>query len=115
MSVDNMALVHVAYDVAWARRSVEGFEDRFTDDFTWHQRAEWPGRSVYHWDEMAQLWADLDDTYSDFNLVAADFADAGDYVVVTVNLSARLRASDVHVEGTVWQVWRVRDGRVAEV
>jgi ketosteroid isomerase-like protein len=114
MSQENVELVRILYDVALVRRSVEGFEDRFAGDFTWRQRPEWPGRSVYRRDEMSQLWTDLDDTYSEFSLVAVEFADAGAYVVVTVNTSARLRASDGRIEGTVWHVWRVRDGLVAE-
>ena len=115
MSQENIDLVRVLYDVALARRTVEGFEDQFADDFAWHQRPEWPGRSVYKRDEMSQLWAELDDTYSDFTLVAVEFEEASDYVIVTVHTSARLRASDAHIEGTVWQVWRVCDGRAAEV
>ena len=115
MSQENVERVRAAYEVVLPHGSVEGFEDRFADDFTWHQRAEWPGRSVYKRDEMALLWAELDGTYSDFSVVALDFADVGEYVVVTVSTSARLRTSDDQIDGTVWHVWRLRDGLLAEV
>jgi ketosteroid isomerase-like protein len=114
MSSENVELAHIAYDVAFVRRSVQGFEDRFTDDFMWHQRTEWPGRSVYLRDELHLLWEDLDATYSEFTLVPVDFADVGDCVVVAVHTSARLRTSDHRIEGKIWHVWRFRDGRVAE-
>jgi ketosteroid isomerase-like protein len=115
MRGDNIDLVRPAYDVAWPQRSVDGFRDRFADDFTWRQRPEWPGRSVYGRDDMPELWADLDETFSDYKLVAVDYAEAGDHVIVTVNLSAYIRASHDRIEGTVWHVWRLHDGLVAEV
>jgi ketosteroid isomerase-like protein len=114
MSQENIELVRPAYDVAWPQRSVDGLRDRFADDFTWTQRPEWPGRSVYRRDDMPELWADLDETYSEYRLAAVDYADAGEYVVVTVNLSAHLRASNDRIEGTVFHVWRIQDGLVAE-
>ena len=84
MSQENVDLVRIAYDVAWPQRSVEGFQEHFADDFTWRQRPEWPGRSVYGRDEMPKLWADLDATFAEYTLTAVEYADAGDYVIVTV-------------------------------
>lgn len=63
---------------------------------------------------MVELWADLDATFSEYKLEAVDYADAGEYVVVTVNTSSRPRGSDHRVEATLWHVWRVIDGLVAE-
>ena len=114
MSQQNVDLVRLAYDVAWPQRSLEGFQDRFAEDFTWRQRPEWPGRSAYGRDEMPELWADLDETFAEYALTAVDYVDAGDYVVVTVHTSACLRAIHDVVEGTVWHVWRIRDGLAAE-
>jgi ketosteroid isomerase-like protein len=114
MSQTNVDLVRLAYDVAYDQRSLEGLDDRFSADFIWYQRPEWPGRFAYGRDEIPQLWADLDETYSEFLLVPVEFADAGEYVVVTVNTSARLRASDVRLEATIWHVWRMVDGVAVE-
>lgn len=115
MSSENVELARIGYEVAFVRRSVEGFEDRFAEDFTWHQRSEWPGRSVYRRDELTTLWEDLDATYSEFTMEPVEFADMGDCVVVTVHTGARLRTSDHRIDGTIWHVWRLRDARVAEV
>lgn len=47
-------------------------------------------------------------------LVPIAFEDAGDYVIVTVETSARLRGSDRRIEGRIWHVWRMRDGLALE-
>jgi len=115
MPSENVELAHLAYEVAYVRRSLEGFEERFTDDFTWHQRAEWPGRAAYPRDELTALWEDLDATYSEFTLEPVEFAEIGDSVLVTVHTSARLRTSDHRIDGTIWHLWRFRDARLTEV
>jgi hypothetical protein len=63
---------------------------------------------------MHELWAELDETYSEFNLVPVEYVEAGEYVVVTIKASACLQASDDRVEVTQWHVWRLEDGRAAE-
>jgi ketosteroid isomerase-like protein len=110
MSQENIEIVRAAYEVAFAQRNVEGVLDRFAEDFTWQQRPDWPGRAVYGPAEMPQLWAELDDTYSELNMVPVEFADAGEYVVVTVETSARIRGSDSKIKTRIWHVWRMRDG-----
>lgn len=108
MSQGNVEMVRIAYAVAYAERSVEGVRDRFSENFVWHSRPEWPGKATYGIDEMPALWADLDDTFSEFELVPAEFEEVADgYVLVTVNQSARLRDSKRRVETTIWHLWRV--------
>jgi ketosteroid isomerase-like protein len=69
---------------------------------------------VYRLEELPQLWADLDDTYTEFSLVPEDFALVGEYVVVIVRVSARMRASDARIEETLCHLWHVRDGKARE-
>jgi len=107
-------MVRDAYDVAFAQGNVEGVLHRFAPDFTWHQRDEWPGRPTYGASEMPRLWADLDETYPDINLTPVEFVDAGDYVVVTVETSSRLRGSDTRIEAKIWHVWHLRGGLALE-
>ena len=114
MSQENIEIARAAYDVAFAQRNVEGVLDRFSDDFTWQQRAEFPGRTTYGRMDMPQLWAELDDTYSELSMVPVEFVDAGEYVIVTVETSARLRGSDARIETTIWHVWQMRDGLAVE-
>ncbi len=51
---------------------------------------------------------------SDFSLAADDFEAIGDYVVVTVKQSARLRGSDARIDDTIYHVWHVPNGRPRE-
>jgi ketosteroid isomerase-like protein len=89
--------------------------EAFADDFTWHQRAEWPGRPVYRIDELPDLWAELDETYSEFVLEPVEFAEVGNCVLVKVHTSAPLHASNERIDGVIWHVWQIVDGRVQNV
>jgi len=115
VSRENVDLIHIAYDIVWPQRSFAGFEEHIAEGFVWRQRREWLGRPVYTRDELPELWADLDETYSEYRVEALDYTDAGDRVVVRVKTSAHLKASDIRVERVMWHVWRVQDGRVSEV
>ena len=114
MSQENVEAVRLAYEVAYVQRSVENVRDAFAPDFVWHTRGEWPGRSTYGVEEMPQLFADLDETHGDFDLVAEDFTPIGDYVIATVRQSARLRGSDARIESTIYHLWHVPQGRPRE-
>jgi ketosteroid isomerase-like protein len=114
MSHEQIEVARLAYDVAFVQRSVAGVRELVAEDFTWRQRAEWPGRSDYTIEEIPQLWADLDDTYTEYNLLPVEFVDVGEYVVVTVETTARLRASDRRIARRLWHVWHIRNGLVLE-
>ena len=60
-----------------------------------HMRPGWLGRPVYRFDPD-------------------DFVEVGDYVLVTVRQSARMKESDARVDTTIWHVWRLGDGKVLE-
>ena len=108
MSQEDVDTVRVAYDVAYVQRSVEGLRDHVADDFVWHSRPEWPGKSTYGLHEMTSLWADLDETFSEYQLVPTAFEElAPGYVLVTLEQSACLRESETRVKTTLWHLWRV--------
>lgn len=110
MAEENVKVVRDAYEIAYASRSVDRVRDGFAKDFVWHNRPHFPGRTEYPVEEMPQLWADLDETYSEYRLEPVAFAEHGEYVLVELETSARLRDSDTKVEETVWHLWRVVDG-----
>ena len=115
MSQENVELVRRAYDEAFAERSVAGPLRKFVaDDFRFNMRSEFPGRGVYAIDEITEMWAEMDATFSDFQLVPSDFAGFGDYVLVTVNQSTRVRGSELRVEATIYHLWHVTGGKVQE-
>lgn len=103
-------MVRTAYEVAYVERSVDGVRDQFAEDFVWHSRPEWPGGRTYAVDEMPELWADLDETYSEFELVPSAFEEiAAGYVLVTLRQSACLRGSETRVNSSTWHLWRIED------
>ena len=114
MSQENVELIQRAYREGYAARSVESLRHRFAEDFRFHMRPGWPGRAEYGLNEMTDIWADLDDTYIEYDLSPEDFVASGDCVLVRLRQSARVRGSDARVEATIWHVWQVRDGTVQE-
>lgn len=111
---ENVEIVRMAYEVSYAQRSVDVLRQHFPDDFVFHMRPEFPGRSEYGVDDMSQLWADLDETFTEYQLTPADFTVHGDYVVVAIDQSALLRASEMRVQETIYHLWHVVDGQPRE-
>lgn len=115
MSQANVEAVRLAYDVAYAERNIESVRAAVAAGWVFHGRSEFPGRQEYGLEEMPQLWADLDETYSEFSLTPEEFTPVGDdHVVVEVRTSARLRGSEARMEATQYHVWRVQAGKVRE-
>lgn len=114
MSRENVELIRRAYDEAYRSRSVESLRDRVAEGFQFHARRGFLGRPTYRLDEVPQLWADLDETFRDYVLAPTDFDAIGDYVLVTIEQSARMKESDFRVDTTVWHLWHITDGKVRE-
>lgn len=107
-------MVRRAYELGYAARSVETLRETFAEGFRFHTRSEFPGADSYGVDELTTLWADLDDTYSEYSLVPEEFTEVGPYVLVTLRQSARMRGSDARLESTIFHVFRIQDGKAAE-
>src|SRR3954452_16589981 len=115
MSQENVELVCRLYEEAYARRTVPtDLRERVADDFRFHMSPEFPGRSIYSRDEMPQIWADLDETYSGYSLTPTHFAELGEYVLVTLQTSARMREGQGRIETTLFHLWRVQDAKGSE-
>ena len=113
MSRENVELVRLAYEQGYARREVDSIRDRLAADFRFYTRPEFPGEKLsYTADEVARLWADLDETYTEYSLVPEDFTELGEYVLVTLTQSAQLRDSGSRIEAKTYHLWKVEDGKV---
>ncbi len=110
--LDHVALAYAAY----ARRSVDDEEARaaMTEDYRFHMRPGWPGRSSYGLDELPTMWADLDETFSGFELVPEEYAETADGFLVRLTTSTRMPGSDDRVEMRFYHLWRFREGKLAE-
>ena len=117
MSRENVEAVRWAYENTHARRSVDvpGVEDRVAADYRFHPRPDFPGRPFYRLDEMVDLWADLDTTFTDYSLVAESYESIGPaHVLVTLHQTARLRGSDLVLNDPLFMVWELADGKIQE-
>jgi ketosteroid isomerase-like protein len=116
MSRENVEIVRFAYEQVYAQRSTDipGVRERIADDFRFHLRRGFPGRTVYHRDEMTEVWADLEATFTDYSLTPESYEALGDYVVVTLHQSARLRGSSQRIDETICHLWHVVAGKARE-
>src|SRR5689334_2681568 len=97
MSNENVEIVRWVYEKGHAQRTIDipGREDRVAADYRFHTRPDFPGRSAYRLDQMVELWADLDSTFTDYSLIPQRYEPFGDsHVLVTLRQTARLRGSD---------------------
>ena len=114
----NIATVRWLYEESHAKRRVDvpGVEDRAAPGYRFHARAGFPGRTEYRLDEMVDLWADLDATFTEHALEPQGYEAVGpSHVLVTLRQRARLRGSDEWIDDTIYMLWRLdEDGRARE-
>jgi ketosteroid isomerase-like protein len=111
MAQTNVDIVREIY-AAYARRDADSPRHLFAEDFRFHNRAEFPGRESFGLDEIRTLWADLDETFTDYELAPTDMTDGAEAVLVTLQASTRLKGSHARLEGTIYHVWRISDGLI---
>jgi len=113
MSQENVEIVRGAYEL-YVKRAVDPYRAHFADDFKFHTQPGFPSQAVYGIDDMQTLWADLDETFTDYSVVPTDFVGVGDYVIVTLQTSTRMKGSRARIEETIYHLWHVRGGKVLE-
>ena len=117
MSEENVEIVRWVYEEGHAQRTVDilGSEDRVASDYRFHTRPDFPGRSAYRIDQMVELWADLDATFTDYSLIPESYEPIGpDHVLVTLRQTARLRGSDQRLVESLYMLWQLSEGKVQE-
>jgi hypothetical protein len=117
MSQENLEIVRLAYEKGYLNRTADHPEvrGRVADGFRFHARRGFPGRPVYRLDEMTELWADLDATFTDYSLSPESYEALGEeYVLVRLRQSARLRGSNARLDETVYHLWNISGGKAVE-
>ncbi len=116
MSQENVEIVRWAFEEGLAQRTVDlpGIGERVAPDYLFHTRSGFPGRTVYRLDELTELWADLDATFTDHSMVPTRYEEIGPYVLVTLQQTARLRGSDHEINLTLYQLWLLSGGKIQE-
>ncbi len=116
MSQEYVEIVRFAYEEGLAKRTTDHPDtpERFADDFRFHARRGFPGRPVYRLDQVTELWADLDATFTDYSIYPDGYESIGEYVLVRIRQSARLKGSDKRLDDTLYHLWHVVDGKAKE-
>lgn len=110
MSRENLDLVRAAF-AAFERGQVTELLDLIADDLVVY-RAD-PDGATYHGKEgFFEATAEWTEGFSEWAVVPREFTDAGDFVVVRVQQTARGEVSGVTVEEPFWFVFEVKDGLV---
>ena len=114
MSQENIDLVRQGYDHFARTGELDG--SVYTPDVEWHSAAEDPGQEVFRGVEGVQkLVADVQEAMDDFRTEPFEFLDAGDKVVAGLIHRGRGKGSSAEVEMREWNVFLIRDGRIASV
>jgi ketosteroid isomerase-like protein len=114
MSQENIDLVRHGYD--HFARTGELDVSVYAPDVEWHSAAEDPGQEVFRGVEGVQkLVADVQEAMDDFRTEPFEFLDAGDKVVAGLIHRGRGKGSSAEVEMREWNVFLIRDGRIASI
>jgi ketosteroid isomerase-like protein len=77
---------------------------------------EQAGQGVYRGHEgTIKSLVDWTEDFDDFKVVAEEFLDKGDYVVVRTRQTGSGKSSGIPMEGLFWFVCQVREGKVVRI
>jgi ketosteroid isomerase-like protein len=114
MSEENVDLVRRVYE--HFARTGEPDGSLYAADIEWHSAADDPGQEVFHGVEgVKKLIAEVREAMDDFRTEPFEFLDAGGQVVAGLVHRGRGKGSSAEVEMREWNVFLIRDGRIASV
>ena len=115
MSRENIELMKAGYEAA-ARGDIASVLELMDPEVVLHDRPEAPDATTYHGlDGVLAALAVSADEFEDFTFAPEQFFDAGDQVVVVLEMTGRGRTSGVPVEERIAHLWTLRDGRAVEL
>ena len=115
MSEENLAAVRAIYD-AFARRDRVGMLAYVDADVTIHARPHHPDVSVYEGHEGFRRFTDSDwEAFEEVTYEPTDFIEKGPYVIVPIRQAGRGKGSDVGIEESIVNVWKMSAGRCVEL
>ena len=114
MSEENVKLVRRVYE--HFARTGEPDGSLYAPDVEWHSAAEDPGQEVFHGVEgVKKLIEEVQEAMDDFRTEPFEFLGAGDQVVAGLIHRGRGKGSSAEVEMREWNVFLIREGRIASV
>jgi ketosteroid isomerase-like protein len=114
VSQENVDLVREAYE--HFARTGEPHTAAYALDVEWHSAADDPGSEVFRGVQgVKDLVKEVQEQLEDFRTEPFEFLDAGDRVVAGLVHRGRGRGSSAEVEMREWNVFLIRDGKIASV
>ena len=113
MPGENLAVGRRLWD-AWQRGDVAAMFEVIHPEVVSTQFPEQVDVSDYHGHEgVREVMEDWIGTWDDYEIELLDMREVGDAVVAALHQRGRGKGSGVAMEGDVWFVWRVRDGKLS--
>jgi ketosteroid isomerase-like protein len=101
---------------AFAEGDREALLARIDPAITVHDRPHHPDASVYEGREGFLRFADSDwAAFDEVIYEPQDFVASGDYVIVLITQSGRGKGSEVAIEETIVNLWKLRAGKCVEL
>jgi ketosteroid isomerase-like protein len=112
MSRENVEIVRASYD-ALNRRDYDAWLSNMHPDIELHELASSPDTAIYRGHSGARKWVEntANEAWEEFRIDPEHFTEAGDFVVVSVRLSMRGRGSSMPVEGRLFHVIEMSEGK----
>jgi ketosteroid isomerase-like protein len=107
MSQENVEIVR-----QFLRASVEDAMPYADPSIVWNPVEELPTQGH---DAVRASLAHWKAEWDDYEVLPEEFVDSGDHVVVTVRLRGRGRGSGVRIDARFYDVYRLRDGKIARM
>ena len=111
MPQDDLDRLREGY-AAFNRGDLGAVLDSVAPGFVLTDREEVPDPGTYRGlEETLEAFGGVRAEFDDYVIEPVEMVDGGDWVVVTAHQSGVGKASGVRVEGEVFHLWRVRDGK----
>jgi ketosteroid isomerase-like protein len=115
MSQENVEIVKRLID-AFNRRDVDGFAEITTADFEWiTSMAAVEGEVFQGREGIETYFGHMRDAWEEFLIIAEDYRDIGDRVLLLGRLEARGLASGVPVSTPLDILYDLRDGKISRM
>jgi len=115
MSQENIELMRTGYEAA-ARGDIASVLELMDPEVEVHDRPEAPDAATYRGHEGVMAAFSINfETFDDFSFVPERFFDAGEKIVVVLEIIGRGKSSGVPVEERIAHLWTLRDGRAVEL
>jgi uncharacterized protein len=115
MSQENVEIVRRCYEL-WGSRDWSMISEVFDPDVEIDLSRNIFNPDIYHGHAGVERYvAVVEEVWDDFQVVPAEFIDAGDNVVTAVTVRGKGKGSGVDVKMDLFNIWTLRDSRVVRV